>query len=55
MSALCVSQHSTVPTLSALQTKTDTCANSIDPDETARDEPSHQESTLFAILLLILE
>ena len=30
-------------TLSALQTKPDTCANSVDPDETARNEPSHQD------------
>ena len=30
-------------TLSAQQTKTDTCANSVDPDETARNGPSHQD------------
>ena len=30
-------------TPSARQTKTDTCANSVDPDETARNEPSHQD------------
>ena len=30
-------------TLSALQTNTDTFANSADPDETARIEPSHQD------------
>ena len=30
-------------THSTLQTKTDTCANSEDPDETARDEPSHPD------------
>ena len=29
-------------TFSALQTKTDICANSVDPDTTVRDEPSHQ-------------
>ena len=29
-------------TLSALQTVTDTFANSVDPDETAHNEPSHQ-------------
>ena len=26
-----------------MQTKTDICANSIDPDETAHNEPSHQD------------
>ena len=30
-------------TLSALQTKRDTCANSVDPDETASDDLSHQD------------
>ena len=29
--------------LSAWQTKTNICANSIGPDETARSEPSHQD------------
>ena len=29
--------------LSALQTNTDTFANSVDPDETAHHEPSHQD------------
>ena len=29
------------PTISALQTKTDTYANSVDPDEMAHNEPSH--------------
>ena len=28
---------------SSLQTNTNTCANSVDPDETARNEPSHQD------------
>ena len=49
-------------TLPALQTKIDTCANSVDPDETAHNEPSHQDlhclplsigfwlATLFAIM-----
>ena len=41
--------------LSALQTKTNTCGNSVDPDDTARNEPSHQDlhclPSLFAILL----
>ena len=32
-----------VLTISALQTKTDTCANSVDPDEMAPKEPSHQD------------
>ena len=30
-------------TLSSLQTNTDTFANSADPDETAHNEPSHQD------------
>ena len=30
-------------TFSALQTKSDTCVNGVDPDETARNEPSHQD------------
>ena len=30
-------------TLSAQQTKTDTCTNSVDLDETAQNEPSHQD------------
>ena len=30
-------------TLLALQIKFHTCANSVDPDETVRNEPSHQE------------
>ena len=30
-------------TLSTLQTKTDAFANSVDPDETACNEPSHQD------------
>ena len=30
-------------TISSIQTKTYTIANSVDPDETARDEPSHQD------------
>ena len=30
-----------VKLLSARQTKTDTCANSVDPDEMAHNEPSH--------------
>ena len=28
---------------SALQAKTDACANSVDPDEMAHNEPSHQD------------
>ena len=30
-------------TISSLQTKTDTCANSLDQNETACNEPSHQD------------
>ena len=26
-----------------MHVRTDTCANSVDPDEMARDEPSHQD------------
>ena len=39
-----VCQFCMVITMSTLarQTKTDTCANSVDPDETTRNEPSHQ-------------
>ena len=29
--------------LSSLKINTDTFANSVDPDETARNEPSHQD------------
>ena len=29
--------------ISALYTDTKTCANSVDPDETIRNEPSHQD------------
>ena len=32
---------------SALQTNTDTWANSVEPDETARDEPSHLDLPCF--------
>ena len=41
-------------TFSALQTKTDTCANSVDPDEMAHNEPSHQglHYLLFCFWLL---
>ena len=30
-------------TILSLQIKLNNCANSADPDETARDEPSHQD------------
>ena len=33
--------------LSSLQTKPNTCANSVDPDEMARNEPSHQDLHCF--------
>ena len=36
-------------TLSDFQTKPNTCANSVDPDETARNKPSHQD--LYALFL----
>ena len=42
-----------VLTLSACQTKTDTCANSIDPDETARNEPSHQDLHCLPLFLIL--
>ena len=32
-----------------------TCANSVDPDETARYEPSHQDLHCFTILCFIFE
>ena len=34
-------------TLSALQTKTDTFANSVDPDKMACNKPSHQDLTVY--------
>ena len=43
-----------VLTLSSIRANTGTFANSVDPDEPARDEPS-SGSTLFAILLLIFD
>ena len=33
--------------LTALQTKIDICANSVDPDVTTRKEPSHQDLTVY--------
>ena len=42
-------------TLSAWQTKIDTCANSVDPDETAPNKLISSGSTLFAILFWILD
>ena len=48
-------------TLSSLQTNTDAFANTVDPDETARNTSRlvkravSSGSTLFAILLLILD
>ena len=42
-------------TLSVLQAKTDTCANSVDPDETARKEPSHQDLHCLPIVFLIFD
>ena len=44
----------TALTLSSLQTNTDTFANSVDPDETAHNEQSHQDLNC-AILLLWLK
>ena len=35
-------------TLSSLQTRTDTSTNTVDPDETARNEPSLQFTALFS-------
>ena len=34
-------------TFSALSTKTETLANSVDPDEMARNEPFHQDLRCF--------
>ena len=36
---------------STQDTNTDVCANSVDPDETARNEPSHQELHCFPFCL----
>ena len=41
-------------TFSALQTSTDTFANSADPDETARYEPSHQDLHCLPFYHLVL-
>ena len=38
-------------TLSTLKTKADTYANSVDPDETAHNEPSHQD--LYCLQLCV--
>ena len=45
----------TILTISTLQTKKDAIANSVDPDETARYQPSHQDlhCLLFCYLFLI--
>ena len=37
-----ITENLTSLTFSAQKTKTDACANNVDPDETARNEPSHQ-------------
>ena len=42
-------------TLSALQTKTDTCANSVDPDEMALNEPFHLDLHCLPFWFLILD
>ena len=49
----CYNEISDLLTFSAQQTKPNICANSVDPDETARNEPSHQELHFFSILVLI--
>ena len=43
LSTLCKIFSISLLTLSALLTTRDTCVNSIDPDETVRNEPSHQD------------
>ena len=40
---LMLKYNKNVTNLLSLQTITDTCVNSVDPDETAHHEPSHQE------------
>ena len=40
-------------TLSTLQTKTDAFANSVDPDETACNEPSHQDLHCLPFCFLV--
>ena len=46
--------NSYVVTLSDRHTKTNTCTNSVDPDEAARNEPSHQDLQCLPFSLLIL-
>ena len=41
--AISARTHKAASTFSALNMETDTCASSVDPDETARNEPSHQD------------
>ena len=52
-----ISQHGNISmsllTLSAWQTKTDTCANGVDPDETAHNELSHQDLHCLLFLFYI--
>ena len=42
-------------TLSVLQTKTYTCANSVDPGETAHNELSHQDLRCLPLFTLIFD
>ena len=41
-------------TFSAVETKTDTCVNSVDQDKTSRKEPSHQDLNCLPLSLLLL-
>ena len=41
--------------LSALQTETDVCANNVDPDETALNEPFHQDLHCLHFVFFVLD
>ena len=41
-------------TLSDLQNKPDTCANSIDPDESAHNQPSYQDLHVLPFSLILI-
>ena len=47
-------ENKTFLTLSSLQTNMDTFVNSVDPDETAHNEPSHQDLHCLPFYYLLL-
>ena len=47
-----IKSHHRSKTFSSLKTNTDTVANSVDPSETARHEPSHRNLRYFNTILL---